>query len=216
MQFTLPRRQGRYDLAPPRPDAISPSPNVEPGTGALPSAKRSRHADRGLSLQPSDRRSHTVVRRYTHAEMPMLRPGLPLDHCATLLLAQCAHHTPATPSQWPLQDAGSVLGHHNDGRRARPSDGRWAWPCSPGSLLAGARGGALPGGSLRHVEARRNGRACASLTARGGGLPYLSYMVVEHAPIVSQREKRLLWPLRDRTSTVHHAHHGLKRSRLSA
>src|SRR6267378_7431368 len=55
--------------------------------------------------------------------------------------------------------------------RAIPADVRLALPVSHGNLLPSERGGSLKGGSLRQFYARRNGRASASLTARGGGLP---------------------------------------------
>jgi len=103
---------------------------------------------------------------------------MPLYQFDTLLSAQFAQNTPDTPSQLPIQDTLSVLWHDNYVILAIPSDVRLALLFSHGSLLSGERGGSLKGGSLLHFDARRNGRACASLTARGGGLPYLSYFSI--------------------------------------
>src|SRR5262249_12035331 len=90
-------------------EAIPPSPKVSPGKVALPSDKLSVHADRGLTLKPSDRMSHTVLRGYAQTQMPMIRHGMPRYQFDTLLLAQFAQNTPDTPSQLPIQDALSVL-----------------------------------------------------------------------------------------------------------
>jgi len=68
-------------------------------------------------------------------------------------------------------DPASVLRHKNDVILAVPADVRLALPVSHENLLPSERGGSLKGGSLLHSAARRNGRASASLTARGGGLP---------------------------------------------
>ena len=48
-------------------DAIPLSPKVYPGKVALPSEKLSMNAERGFTLKPSDRMSHTVFRRYAQA-----------------------------------------------------------------------------------------------------------------------------------------------------
>jgi hypothetical protein len=105
----------------------------------------------------------------------MIEHGMALDQCAPLLLAQLPDDAPDTASEWPIEDTASVLRHTNNVILAVPADVRWALPVSPEDLLPKERGGSLQGGSLLHSDARRNGRASASLTARGGSLPCWSY-----------------------------------------
>src|SRR5439155_20113388 len=79
--------------------------------------------------------------------------------------------SPDTASELPIDDTASVLRHKNNVILAIPANVRLALPVSHENLLPSERGGSLKGGSLLHSAARRNGRASASLTARGGGLP---------------------------------------------
>src|SRR5262250_694447 len=103
--------------------------------------------------------------------MHMIGHGMALDQFNTLLLAQLPDDAPDTASKLPIDHPASVLRHKNNGILAVPADVRLALPVSHEHLLPSERGGSLTGGSLRHSAARRNGRASASLTARGGGLP---------------------------------------------
>src|SRR5262245_3738538 len=103
--------------------------------------------------------------------MHMIGHGMALDQFTPLVLAQLPDAPPDTASELPLDDPASVRRHKNHGILAVPADVRLALPVSHATLLPRERGGSLKGGSLRHSAARRNGRASASLTARGGGLP---------------------------------------------
>src|SRR5262245_33131224 len=101
----------------------------------------------------------------------MIGHGMPLDQFNPLLSAQLPDDPPDTASELPIDDPASVLRHKNNVILAVPADVRLALPVSHENLLPSERGGSLKGGSLLHSAARRNGRASASLTARGGGLP---------------------------------------------
>src|SRR5215471_17823813 len=103
--------------------------------------------------------------------MHMIGHGMALDQFNPLLLAQLPDDPPDTASELPIDDPASVLRHKNNVILAVPADVRLALPVSHENLLPSERGGSLKGGSLLHSAARRNGRASASLTARGGGLP---------------------------------------------
>src|SRR5215470_7923041 len=103
--------------------------------------------------------------------MHMIGHGMALDQFNPLLLAPLPDDPPDTASELPIDDPASVLRHKNNVILAVPADVRWALPVSHENLLPSERGGSLKGGSLLHSAARRNGRASASLTARGGGLP---------------------------------------------
>src|SRR5215475_13942897 len=103
--------------------------------------------------------------------MHMIGHGVALDQFNPLLLAQLPDDPPDTASELPIEDPASVLRHKNNVILAVPADVRLALPVSHENLLPSERGGSLKGGSLLHSAARRNGRASASLTARGGGLP---------------------------------------------
>src|SRR5215510_4204423 len=103
--------------------------------------------------------------------MHMIGHGMALDQFNPLLLAQLPDDPPDTASELPIDDPASVLRHNNNVIRAVPADVRLALPVSHENLLPSERGGSLKGGSLLYSCARRNGRASASLTARGGGLP---------------------------------------------
>src|SRR5262245_14062288 len=110
----------------------------------------------------------------------MIGHGMALDQFDPLLLAQLPDDAPDTASELPIDDTASVLRHKNNVALAVPVDVRLALPVSHEDLLPNERGGSLKGGSLLHSDARRNGRASVSLTARGGGLPCWSYDAVEH------------------------------------
>src|SRR5262249_21528250 len=102
---------------------------------------------------------------------PMIGHRVPLDQFYALLLTQLPDD-PADPSaELPIDDPASVLRHKNNVILAVPADVRLALPVSHEDLLPSERGGSLKGGALLYAGARRNGRAPASLTARGGGLP---------------------------------------------
>src|SRR4030095_15890049 len=103
--------------------------------------------------------------------MHMIGHGMALDQCNPLLLAQLPDDPPDTASELPIDDPAAVLRHKKNVILAVPADVRLALPVSHENLLPSERGGSLKGGSLLHSAARRNGRASASLTARGGGLP---------------------------------------------
>src|SRR5678816_1368035 len=103
--------------------------------------------------------------------MHMIGHGMALDQFNPLVLAQLPDDPPDTASELPIDDPASVLRHKNNVILAVPADVRLALPVSHENLLPSERGGSLKGGSLLHSAARRNGRASASLTARGGGLP---------------------------------------------
>src|SRR5215471_6034024 len=103
--------------------------------------------------------------------MHMIGHGMALDQFNPLLLAQLPDDPPDTASELPIDDSASVLRHKHNVILAVPADVRLALPVSHENLLPSERGGSLKGGSLLHSAARRNGRASASLTARGGGLP---------------------------------------------
>src|SRR4029450_3176756 len=66
----------------------------------------------------------------------------------------------------------------------------WLWLCHSRivvSPLCGL-GGATPGETtFLFTNQRRNGRACSSLTARGGGLPGLSYVLAEFVALAQAR-----------------------------
>src|ERR671939_1704597 len=102
--------------------------------------------------------------------MHMIGHGMALDQFTPLLLAQLPDDPPDTASELPIDDPASVLRHKNNVILAVPADVRLALPVSREHLLPSERGGSLKGGSLLYSYARRNGRASASLTARGGGL----------------------------------------------
>src|SRR4029453_14671129 len=89
----------------------------------------------------------------------------------TLLLAEFPDNPPATAAQLPIDHTTSVLWDENNVILAIPADVRLALPVSHENLLPSERGGSLKGGSLLQFYARRNVRASASLTARGGGFP---------------------------------------------
>src|SRR4029450_10488176 len=103
--------------------------------------------------------------------MHMIGHGMALDQFNPLLLAQLPDDPPDTASELPIDDPASELRHKNNVILAVPTDVRLALPVSHENLLPSERGGSLKGGSLLQLYARRNGRAAASLTARGGGLP---------------------------------------------
>src|SRR6266568_4327232 len=94
-----------------------------------------------------------------------------LDQFSSLLLAQLPDDPPDTSAELPIDDPVSVLRHKHNVILAVPANVRLALPVSHENLLPSERGGSLKGGSLLYSCARRNGRAPASLTARGGGLP---------------------------------------------
>jgi len=132
----------------------------------------------------------------------MIGHGMALDQFNPLLLAQFPDDPPDTASELPIDDSASVLRHKNNVILAVPADVRLALPVSHENLLPSERGGSLKGGSLLHAAARRNGRASASLTARGGGLPvgvkeklplYLGFFEFVHN--VRKRGKALLGAL---------------------
>src|SRR5262245_15295807 len=108
-----------------------------------------------------------------------------LDQCNPLVLAQRPDDPPDTTSGLPRDDPASVLRHKNNVLLAVPADVRLALPVSHENLLPSERGGSLKGGALLHSAARRHGRASASLTARGGGLP----VGVIFVPTLSQHSK---------------------------
>ena len=101
----------------------------------------------------------------------MVGHRVPLDQFYSLLLAQLPDDPSDTSAELPIEDPASVLRHKNNVILAVPADVRLALPVSHENLLPSERGGSLKGGSLLHSAARRNSRASASLTARGGGLP---------------------------------------------
>src|SRR5262249_53239881 len=127
--------------------------------------------DRRLAFEPAHGVGHAVLGGNTEAEMHMIGHGMALDQFNPLLLAQLPDDPPDTASELPIDDPASVLRHKNNVVLAVPADVRLALPVSHENLLPSERGGSLKGGSLLHSAARRNGRASASLTARGGGLP---------------------------------------------
>src|SRR5262249_33050115 len=77
---------------------------------------------------------------------------------------------PDAAAQLPREHPTSGLWDENKVILAIPADVRLALPVSHENLLPSDRGGSLQGGLLLQFYARRNGRASASLTARGGGL----------------------------------------------
>ena len=97
--------------------------------------------------------------------------GVTLDQFDPLLLTEIMDDPSDTASELPIDDPASVLRDKNNVILAVPADVRLALPVSHENFLPSERGGSLKGGSLLHFDARRNGRASASLTARGGGLP---------------------------------------------
>ena len=66
---------------------------------------------------------------------------------------------PEVPDNAKQDESSCIIGHANGS------------PYSHGDLLPSERGGSWEGGHPFPFGARRNGRAFASLTARGGGLP---------------------------------------------
>ena len=129
--------------------------------------------DRRLALQTTNGIGHTLLRGNAETPVHVSRHRVPLHQLKVLLLAQLPQQRPNPSSQRAIDDTASVLWDKNYVILAVPADVRLALPCSPGDLLASERGGSSKGGLL-HFCARRNGRAPGSLTARGGGLPYVS------------------------------------------
>ena len=74
----------------------------------------------------------------------------------------------ALPTREPCTKA--ILWDKNHVIFGVPSHMRLALPLSHDDLLPFEFGDSLEGGHLLHFAPRRNGRAFASLTARGGGL----------------------------------------------
>ena len=128
-----------------------------------------------LAWQKADGIGHPLFRGKAETPRHMRGQRGTFDQCAPLLLAQVPQNAPHTSSELPIEDPAPVLWPKHSGILAVPTDVRLAWPVSPEDLLSSERGGSLQGGLL-HVAARRNGRASGRLTARGGGLPCMSYL----------------------------------------
>jgi hypothetical protein len=132
------------------------------------------HPDRRLALQKTHGMGHTIFWGNAETQVHVLRHRVPLHQLDTLLLAEVPDNPSDTTAQLPLDDTTSGLWDENNVILAIPADVRLALPVSHEHLLPSERGGSLKGGSLLQFYARRNGRASASLTARGGGLPIWS------------------------------------------
>ena len=99
---------------------------------------------------------------------------VPLHQLHTMLLAKLSDDPPNVLPQWPEYLPLPVLRHDDNVVHAVPSNVRLALPLSHDGLLP-ERGGSFEGDRLISL-ARRDGRACSSLTARGGGLPLELFM----------------------------------------
>jgi len=144
---------------------------MQPGTIPLASQTLPMHPDRRLAFEPAYGVGHAVLGGNTEAEVHIIGHRVALHQCDPLLLTQLPDDPPDTAAQLPIDDTASGLWHKNNVILAVPADVRLALPVSHENLLPSERGGSLKGGSLLQFDARRNGRASASLTARGGSLP---------------------------------------------
>jgi hypothetical protein len=156
-------------------DTVAPCPEMETGEISLTTQQFSVDANRRLALEKANRIGHTELRRNAQTQMDMIRHRMAFHQLDTMLLTQLAQYHPDTAAKLTIQHAAPVLGHEHYVRLAVPSHMRLALPFSHGDLLSGERGGSVKGGHLHDFDSRRNGKASASLTATGGGLPHVSY-----------------------------------------
>jgi len=155
----------------PGADTIAACPAMPPGTMPLTPPTLPMHPARRLPLAPSDRLGPTARGRPAETQGPMRGHRVAFDQFAAWLLAEVPEAPPDAAAQLPREHPTSGLWDENKVILAIPADVRWALPVSHENLLPSDRGGSLQGGWLLQFYARRNGRASASLTARGGGLP---------------------------------------------
>src|SRR5262245_20851838 len=144
---------------------------MQPGKIPLASQTLPVNPDRRFAFEPAYGVGDAVLGGNTEAQVHMIRHRMALNQFDPLLLTEFSDDPPNAASELPIDDSASVLRHKNNVILAVPTDVRLALPVSHENLLPSERGGSLQGGSLLHSAARRNGRASASLTARGGGLP---------------------------------------------
>src|SRR5215471_18832975 len=144
---------------------------MQPGKIPLTSQTLSMNPDRRLPFEPSDRIGHTELGRNAETQVYMIGHRVAFYQSDALLLAEFPDDPPDAAAQLPIDHPTSVLWDENNVILAIPADVRLALPVSHENLLPSERGGSLKGGFLLQFYARRNGRASASLTARGGGLP---------------------------------------------
>ena len=130
------------------------------------------HADGGLPLQAPHSMRHPILGGHAQPPRPMVGQGLPCDPLDAPGLAECPPNRAAVLAGdakdgfWPL------LRSDDHVVSAIPPARAWVVPCSPcGFSFVWPWGSTLGATTVLFTNQRRNGSACSSLTARGGGLP---------------------------------------------
>jgi len=152
-------------------DTIATCPEMQAGKIPLTPQTFPMNTDCRLSFEPSYGVGHTELGRHAETQVHMIGHRVALHQCDALLMTEFPDDPPDAAAQLPIDHTTSVLWDENNVLLTIPTDVRLALPVSHENLLLSERGGSLKGGSLLQLYARRNGRASASLTARGGGLP---------------------------------------------
>ena len=126
--------------------------------------------DRRLALEKTHRVRDAELRQNAKTQMDVIGHRMSLNQFHSMLATQLPQHLPNVAAQRPVQAPLAILGNEYDVIFAVPSHMRLALPLSHDDLLPFEFGDSLEGGHLLDLAARLNGRASASLTARGGGL----------------------------------------------